>query len=87
MGFIGYFAFYPMLITAVLAWAVVTFFRQIRFAQYMIVILPVIFAHVLYAILPWFRKELPPHFMLLMLAITFVMGFLNILVSKRLGEF
>ncbi len=87
MGFIGYFAFYPMLITVVLAWVVVTFFRQIRFAQYMIVILPVIFTQFLYAILPWFRKEFPPHFMLLLLAITFVMGFLNILVSKRLGEF
>ncbi len=87
IGFIGYFAIYPVAITVVLAWIVVTFFKQIRFAQYLIVILPVILAQVFYAILPWFRKELPPHFMLLLLCCTFVMGILNVMVSKRLGEF
>lgn len=86
MGFIAYFSFYPMLITAVIAWFVVTIYRQIRFAQYMIVILPVILTQIFYSFLPWFRKELPVHFMLIMLGITIIMGVLNFLVSKRLGE-
>lgn len=87
IGFIAYFSFYPMLITVVLAWFIVTFYRQIRFAQYLIVIFPVILTQAFYSFLPWFRKELPAHFMLFLLGVSFLMGILNIVVSKRLGEF
>ena len=52
MGFIAYFAFYPMLITSVIAWILVVRFKQIRFAQYLIVILPVILFQVFYSLLP-----------------------------------
>jgi len=87
IGFIGYFAIYPMLITLVLAWVIVAFYRQIRFAQYLIVILPIPLIQIFYSHLPWFRKELPPHFTLNLLGIAILMALLNIIVSKRLGEF
>ncbi|PKN79491.1 MAG: hypothetical protein CVU48_05150 [Candidatus Cloacimonetes bacterium HGW-Cloacimonetes-1] len=87
MGLIGYFAFYPMLITAIIAVLLVTIYRQIRFAQYLIVILPAILAQVFYSFFSVFRKELPPHFLVILLGVAFFMGILNIIVSKRLGEF
>ncbi len=87
MGLIGFFAFYPMLITAIIAMLLVTIYRQIRFAQYLIVILPAILTQVFYSFFSVFRKELPPHFLLILLGLAFFMGILNIIVSKRLGEF
>ncbi len=87
IGYIAYFAFSPMLITTLIAWILVIRYHQIRFAQYLIVILPVILTQVFYTFIPVFRKDLPPHFTLFMLGIAFFMGFLNIMVSKRLGEF
>ncbi|MDY0152506.1 MAG: glycerol-3-phosphate acyltransferase [Candidatus Cloacimonas sp.] len=86
MGFVAYFAFYPMLITAFVAWILVARFRQIRFAQYLIVILPVVLFQVFYSVVPALRKELPPYFVPIMLGIALVMGILNIIVSKKLGE-
>ncbi len=87
MGFIAYFAFYPMLITSVIAWILVVRFKQIRFAPYLIVILPVILFQVFYSLLPSFRSELPPYFVPIMLGVALLMGILNIIVSKNLGEF
>lgn len=86
MGFFAYFAFWPIFITAILAWIVVIKFRQIRFAQYMIVILPVVLFQILYYIIPHYRKALPPFFVAIMLGNALLMGLLNIIVSKRLGE-
>lgn len=86
MGFFAYFSFWPIFITAILAWIVVTRFKQIRFAQYMIVVLPVVLFQIFYYVIPGFRHELPPYFVALMLFIALLMGVLNILVSKRLGE-
>jgi len=86
MGLIAYFAFYPMLITAVIAWILVARFKQIRFAQYLIVILPVIIFQVFYSLLPSYRNELPPYFVPIMLGVALLMGVLNIIVSKKLGE-
>jgi glycerol-3-phosphate acyltransferase PlsY len=86
MGFLAYFAFYPMLISAVIAWVLVVKFRQIRFAQYLIVILPVVLFQVFYSIIPALRKELPPYFVPTLLGIAVLMGILNIMVSKKLGE-
>ena len=87
MGFFAYFSFWPIFITAFLAWILVVRFRQIRFAQYMIVILPVILFQIFFYAIPGFRHELPPFFVSLMLFNALFMGVLNIIVSKRLGEF
>ena len=66
LGLIGFFAFYPMLITAIIAMLLVTIYRQIRFAQYLIVILPAILTQGFYSFFSVFRKELPPHFLLIL---------------------
>jgi glycerol-3-phosphate acyltransferase PlsY len=86
MGYIAYFAFYPMLITAVIAWILVAKFKQIRFAQYLIVILPVIIFQIFYSLIPSYRNELPSYFVPILLGIALLMGVLNIIVSKKLGE-
>lgn len=86
MGFLAYFAFYPTLISAIIAWILVARFHQIRFAQYLIVILPVVLFQLFYAIIPVYRRELPTHFVPIMLGIAIVMGVLNVIVSKKLGE-
>lgn len=86
MGFFAYFSFWPIFITAFLAWIVVVRFRQIRFAQYMIVLLPVLLFQVFYYLLPQFRPELPPFFVIIMWGNAIFMGGLNFVVSIRLGE-
>ncbi len=86
MGYIAYFAFYPMLITAIIAWILVAKFKQIRFAQYLIVILPVIIFQIFYSLIPSYRNELPTYFVPILLGIALLMGVLNIIVSKKLGE-
>ncbi|HOH79254.1 MAG TPA: glycerol-3-phosphate acyltransferase [Candidatus Cloacimonadota bacterium] len=85
-GFMVYFAFWPMIITLVIAWLLIAIYKQIRFAQYLIVILPVILAQVFYSFIPYFRKELPPYFIGMMLGVALFMGILNFVVSKKLGE-
>ena len=86
MGFFAFFAFYPMLITAVIAWVLIMFFRQIRFAQYLVVILPVVLFQVFYSVDPSLREKLPAYFVPIMLGVALLMGILNIFVSKKLGE-
>jgi len=85
-GFVAYLVFYPMLITLAIAWALVFFYKQIRFAQYMIVILPGIIAQIFYSFIPMFRRELPPYFLAMMLGIAALMSVLNYIVSKKMGE-
>jgi len=87
IGVIFYFAPYPTLITLFIAWILVAKFHQIRFAQYLIVILPVILFQVFYALIPGYAKELPAYFIPIMFGIALIMGVLNIFVSKKLGEF
>ncbi|MCB5286524.1 MAG: glycerol-3-phosphate acyltransferase [Candidatus Cloacimonetes bacterium] len=87
MGFFAYFVFLPVFITAILAMILVWKFKQVRFAQYTIVILPVILYQIFYHTIPWYRKELPPFFTGILIGTAFFMGLLNIIVSKRLGEF
>lgn len=86
MGFFAYFAFLPLLITAIIAMILVWRFKQVRFAQYTIVILPVALYQIFYHTIPWFRKELPPYFTTILIGTALFMGVLNIIVSKRLGE-
>jgi len=91
MGFILFVSFYPMLITMVLALLLVFIFRQIRFAQYMIVLLPVILTqfmsslHRYVQILP--SQNVVASFTTKLLGIAILMGILNFVVSKRLKEF
>ncbi|HNQ43941.1 MAG TPA: glycerol-3-phosphate acyltransferase [Candidatus Cloacimonadota bacterium] len=86
MGFIAYFAFVPTLVTAIIALVLVVIFRQIRFAQYLIVILPVVLFQGLYFLIPSFHSDLPPYFITIMWGNALVMGILNYMVSKHLGE-
>ncbi|MDD4034530.1 MAG: glycerol-3-phosphate acyltransferase [Candidatus Cloacimonetes bacterium] len=86
MGFFAYFSFWPIFITVILAWILVVRFHQIRFAQYLIVLLPVVLFQVFYYLIPQFRPELPPFFVIIMWGNAIIMGVLNFLVSKRLGE-
>lgn len=85
-GVIAFFAFYPMLITILIAWGIVAFFKQIRFAQYLIVILPVIITQLFYSFIPYYRDSHQPYFVTFMLGLALVMGALNYVVSKKLGE-
>jgi len=85
-GFLLYFAPEPMFISLLLAWLLVVKYKQIRFAQYVIVILPVLLTHVFYTFVPLFRRELPRYFVVIIWGIAIVMGLLNFIVSKKLGE-
>ncbi|MBW6513132.1 MAG: glycerol-3-phosphate acyltransferase [Candidatus Syntrophosphaera sp.] len=85
-GFLLYFAPGPMLVALIVAWLIVLIWKQIRFAQYVIVILPVLLTHVFYTFIPLFRKELPPYFVAIIWGIAILMGALNFIVSKKMGE-
>ncbi|HCM16177.1 MAG: glycerol-3-phosphate acyltransferase [Candidatus Cloacimonadales bacterium] len=87
MGFFAYFAFLPMIITATVASVLVIHFKQIRFAQYTIVILPVVLFQLFYYLTDLYQPNLPPYFNSILIVNAFLMGGLNFVVSKRLGEF
>ncbi len=77
IGFILYFAPYPMMIIIVLAIILVTVFKQMRFAQFMVVMLP-----------PFvnFFFEDDSSFLAKMFIAALLMGITNFVVSKKLGE-
>jgi|SRR5690554_2112000 len=77
IGFAAYFVFWPMLIVSVLAVIVILAFKQIRFAQYMIVLMPPFISY----LFPDLRYFFPR---LVLFAV--LMGVMNYFVSKRLGE-
>jgi len=85
-GYLLYFTPWPMLISLFLAWLIVLLWKQIRFAQYVIVILPVLLTHVFYAFIPGIREKLPGSFVALIWGIAILMGALNFIVSKKMGE-
>ena len=70
---------YLMLGILVVGGILAAFFKQVRFVQYMFVLLPPILCLVLTGI----SREL----VILMSITAFLMGLLNIILSKRLGEF
>ena len=82
---------YPMLITLVLAMLLILVFHQIRFAQYCIVLFPVILTQLMSSL----HKYLPvmpvqntiSSFTSKLLGLAVLMGILNFIVSKRLKEF
>jgi glycerol-3-phosphate acyltransferase PlsY len=91
MGMIAFFTLYPTMVTVLLALLLVFIFKQVRFTQYTIVILPVLLTQICssfkvcafmsepFAITPLFTTKL--------LGIALIMGVLNFVVSKKLGEF
>ncbi|MBM4404246.1 MAG: glycerol-3-phosphate acyltransferase [Candidatus Cloacimonetes bacterium] len=86
MGFIAYVCFMPMMITAVLAMLSVVWFKQIRFAQYLIVVFPVILMQLMLSFFPHYLKTQPSYSFAYMFGTVILMGALNVIVSKRLGE-
>ena len=77
IAFILYFAPFPMMIIILLAIILVVFFKQIRFAQYMVVMLP-----------PFINFFFEDDSALLakMFIAALLMGIINFIVSKKLGE-
>ncbi len=86
IGLISYFAFLPTVIVAFFAGIVVIFFNQVRFAQYMIVLLPSIVAHFCITLFPSYFSDYNSVFLTKLLVAAFLMGIVNIAVSKKLGE-
>nr|MDK2851332.1 acyl phosphate:glycerol-3-phosphate acyltransferase [Candidatus Cloacimonadota bacterium] len=87
LGIITYFSLSTTALTAVVAAILVWKFHQVRFAQYTIVILPLILFQIFYSFSPAFAVRFPAHFNLILAGTCVFMGMLNIIVSKRLGEF
>ncbi|RLC52326.1 MAG: hypothetical protein DRZ79_01365 [Candidatus Cloacimonadota bacterium] len=84
LGFISFFFFtyytiLPMIVVAFLAILVVVVFKQIRFAQYMIVLLPPFISFFL-------KGNEGSYFPMKMFLSAILMGIINFFVSKRLGE-
>ncbi len=77
MGFVLSFAPFPMMIIIVLAIILVLFFKQIRFAQYMIVLLP--------PFINFFFED-DAAFLAKIFIAALLMGIINFIVSKKLGE-
>ncbi len=77
IGFVTFFAPWPMIIIAVLALFIVVRFKQIRFAQYMIVFFP-----------PFLNFFFTPHksFIGKMFIAAALMAIINFIVSKKKGE-
>ena len=77
IGFVAFFAPWPMIIIAFLALLIVMFFKQIRFAQYMIVLLP-----------PFINFFFAQHksFVGKMFIAAALMAIINFVVSKKKGE-
>lgn len=78
IGFLAFFAFWSIFSVSIIAVILITVFKQIRFAQYMIVLLT---PFVNYFI---FNSSDPSLFQ--MLTASVLIGAVNFIVSKRLGE-
>lgn len=81
-GYVLFFAFWPMIIVVSLATLITVFFKQYRFSQYMIVLLPPIVLQ----IFTHFTGSYPPDLVSKFLLAAVLMGIINVIVSKRLGE-
>ena len=85
IGFVIFFTPWSMIMVAILAFLVFIIFNQIRFAQYMIVLLPP-FVNFFFIQSPLFPDF--PHIAIIgrMFIAAILMGIINYFVSKRLGE-
>jgi glycerol-3-phosphate acyltransferase PlsY len=90
-GIMLFLTFTPAVVTGLLALVLVFGFNQVRFAQYTIVILPVLLSQVCISFqsctkfLPMFDGT--PLFTTKLFGMVLAMGILNFIVSKKLGEF
>lgn len=83
IGFILFFAPIPMLIISIIAAFIVIKYHQIRFAKFMIILLPPILN-----LIPIMNKtNYSTKFIWEMFLAAVIIGLLNFLVSKRKGEF
>jgi glycerol-3-phosphate acyltransferase PlsY len=91
MGLIAFFTFYPTIVTGILVLLIVFIFRQVRFAQYTIVLLPILLTQISSSFQIFSQINNPHHLVALyttkLLGMAAVMGILNFIVSKKLGEF
>jgi acyl phosphate:glycerol-3-phosphate acyltransferase len=91
MGMIAYFTLYPALVTGILVLVIVFIFKQVRFAQYTIVLLPVLLTQLCSSFQICAPLNNPVHLVALyttkLFGIVIIMGILNFIVSKKLGEF
>lgn len=77
IGFIFFFAPWPMVIVALLGLLIIIFFKQIRFAQYCIVLLPPFVNF-------FFTDSI--EFVAKLFIAALLMGIINFVVSKKMGE-
>ncbi len=77
IGYGLYFVPWTMLIVLALAIIVIACYKQVRFAQYMIVLLPPFISYFIPGYKPMFHY---------LLGASVLMGIINVIVSKRLGE-
>ncbi|MBM4399842.1 MAG: glycerol-3-phosphate acyltransferase [Candidatus Cloacimonetes bacterium] len=91
LGMMAFFTMNPTLATAFIALLLVFFFKQVRFAQYTIVILPVLLTQVCSSFkicsIVYTPFALSSLFTTKLLGMAIIMGILNFIVSKKLGEF
>jgi glycerol-3-phosphate acyltransferase PlsY len=87
IGIMAYFNILPTLITVFIAWLLVIVWKQIRFAQYMIVILPLFVTILFDSFIKIYSKVLPHYYIPMSIGMMALMGILNFFVSKKLGEF
>jgi glycerol-3-phosphate acyltransferase PlsY len=91
LGLIAYFAYYPTIITGGVVLLIVFIFKQVRFAQYTIVLLPVLLTQIFASFDIFAPLNISHHMIPLyttkLLGIAVAMGVLNFIVSKKLGEF
>lgn len=83
IGFVLFFAPFPMLLIGIISIFIIFKFKQIRFAKFMIVLLPPLLNFI-----PFLNDtNYSPAFIGKMFFAAIVIGLLNILVSKKMGEF
>ncbi len=91
MGLIAYFTFFPTIITGVVVLLIVFIFRQVRFAQYTIVLFPILLTQIFTSFQIFAPISISHNMVALyttkLLGIAVIMGALNFIVSKKLGEF
>jgi len=85
-GYIGYFIFWPVLIVGVLSLVFFFVFKQLRFGQYVLVITPPFLALLFGQIYRPLVSSYSSSLLIELFAAAFLMGLLNLIVSKRLGE-
>ncbi len=94
LGYIAFFAFWPMVVASFIALIIVWKFKQVRFSQYMVVLLPILLVYISNMFVARSHGFVFPNFAIISPSPNFayfcfsaiLMGVLNLVLSKRLGE-